>query len=214
MKRWILKALILAAVAYAMIRVWHWKIGFTYFTQLSNLFVAGTMLLQLCFPRKRWALLKFAASVSILLTGLTYLAVLVPLEPGGLLAAYRQDHYASLCMHLIVPLLTLADFMINDPDYPWQQRHVWLAMIPPAVYLVFVLALGAAGLRWYAGMPVPYPFLNYTAPAGWFGFRPETVGMTSVGIGAAYAIFAMMLLCAGIGFALKHLACRRGKRGA
>ena len=37
-ERWILKAAILAALIYAMIRMWHWKIGLTYFTELSNLF--------------------------------------------------------------------------------------------------------------------------------------------------------------------------------
>ena len=43
-------------------------------------------------------------------------------------------------------------------------------------------------------MAAPYLFLNYAAPAGWFGWMPETAGYTTLGIGVFYAVLAMLLL--------------------
>lgn len=193
----ILRAGILLSTGYAFVRLLHWPIGFTFFTQLSNLFTALVVLCQLLMPRqaerlKPW---KYMASVSILLTFLVYLTVLAPIMPGGILAAYRQDHWASLCMHLITPFLTIADFLLHDRDYPWRGRHVFLAALPPFVWLLFIFVLGSLGLRWGMGnMTAPYPFLNYAAPAGWFGWMPETAGYTTLGIGVFYAILAMIPL--------------------
>ena len=105
------KLLVVAVVAYAIARMWHWKIGFTYFTQLSNLFCAGAMLLQLWAESRPGQAprvardVKFAATTSIVATGVIYLTVLAPLEPQGMLAAYAQDGWASLCLHGIVPAL-------------------------------------------------------------------------------------------------------------
>ena len=188
---------ILLSTGYAFARLLHWPIGFTFFTQLSNLFTALVVLCQLLMPAlaerlKPW---KYMAAVSILLTFLVYLLVLAPIMPGGILAAYRQDHWASLCMHLITPFLTIADFLLHDTNYPWRGRHVLLAAIPPFAWLVFILVLGQLGLRWGMGsMTAPYPFLNYAAPAGWFGWMPETAGYTTLGIGVFYAILAMIPL--------------------
>ena len=59
----------------------HWPIGMTYFTQLSNLFVAAVLLMQLLRPSARVLPgLKFSATVSIFVTFLVYLTVLGP--PG------------------------------------------------------------------------------------------------------------------------------------
>ena len=62
------------------------------------------------------------------------------------------------------------------------------------------------GVSWH-GMAAPYLFLNYWAPAGWFGFRPETAGWNSAGIGVAYVILILMLLFYGLGRGLIFL-CR------
>ena len=201
-RQYILKLGILLSTAYAMVRMFHWTIGFTYFTQLSNLFAAGVVAGQLIVGRGgRWSErlkpVKYAATMSIFVTFLVYLAVLAPLMPGGILAAYRQDHWASLCLHLITPALTVADFLRNDADYPWRGRHVLWGIAPPVLYVIFILALGRGGVRWGNGsfaMMAPYPFLNYAAPAGWFGFMPETAGFSTLGVGVFYAVVALVLL--------------------
>ena len=212
----LLRAGILLSTGYAFAMLLHWPIGFTFFTQLSNLFTALVVLCQLLLPGwaerlKPW---KYMAAVSILLTFLVYLTVLAPIMPGGILAAYRQDHWASLCMHLITPFLTIADFLLHDTDYPWRGRHVFLAAIPPFSWLLFIFVLGGLGLRWGMGnMSAPYPFLNYAAPAGWFGWMPETASYTTLGIGVFYAILAMIPLVLLLGLLLLRcaMAVRRAR---
>ena len=197
---------ILMSTSYAILMLLHWPIGFTFFTQLSNVFTALVVLLQLLSPPQKQRALRFwkyMAAVSIFLTFLVYLLVLGPIMPGGILAAYRQDHWASLCLHLITPILTITDFLLHDTDYPWRGGHVLLAAIPPFLWLLFIFILGALGLRWGRGdMTAPYPFLNYAAPAGWFGWMPETAGYTTLGIGVFYTILFMIPLVLLLGWLL------------
>ncbi len=222
MKKSIFKILILVSVVYAVIMMIHWPIGFTFFTQLSNLFSAAAVSLQLAytaFPGKkrdsagsqpghdsgeteypRWLyILKYMAVVSIIITFLVYLCILAPLTPGGFISAYLEDHCASLCMHVITPLLMAADFLVNDRDFAWETVSPVSGLVPPLAYLLFILTLGAFGFRWRwggleDGMTAPYSFLNYNSPAGWFGFRPETIDFSTIGIGVFYMILLMTLL--------------------
>ena len=46
-RRSILKILILLSTGYAVIIMLHWPIGFTFFTLLSNIYVAAVVLMQL-----------------------------------------------------------------------------------------------------------------------------------------------------------------------
>ena len=212
----VLKILILLTTLYAMLMMLHWPIGFTFFTQLSNLYAALIVILQLLFrrPGKRLVLWKYTAAVSITMTFLVYLFALAPAVPGGLLAAYAQDHCASLCMHLITPVLTVWDFLKNDaPASDWDNRFLPLSALPPFAYFAFILILGQCGFRWW-DMSAPYPFLNYTAPAGWFGFLPETAGYTTLGIGVFYVVIAMTALFLLSGWLLLAAAKHRHNAGA
>ena len=212
LRRTVLKILILISTGYALVRMLHWTIGFTYFTQLSNLYVAVVVLIQLL-DGKKHCVLKYSAAGSIFITFLIYLLVLAPAMPGGMIAAYRQDHYASLCLHLITPALTVADFFLHDTGYQWEKKHIFSAVIPPVVYLCFILLLGGFGFRWGRGsMTGPYAFLNYAAPAGWLGFRPETASYTTLGIGVFYCIMILVLLFLLVGGLFLALAKRRSIR--
>lgn len=193
-----------------MLQLLHWPIGFTFFTQLSNLYLAAVVLLQLLWPRGRWLpALKFGAVLSICVTFLVFATVLGPVMPGGLPAAYAQDHWASLCLHLISPALGLFDLLANDARYPYAQRHARLALLPPCLYLLLVLALGQLGLRWGPrGMMAPYPFLDYGSAAGWFGFRPGGAGILPQ-IGTFYAVLILLALFYALAQALLLLVRRR-----
>ena len=80
-------------------------------------------------------------------------------------------------------------------------------MLPPLLYFVFILLLGAAGVRRGKGnMTAPYPFLNYSAPAGWFGYMPETAGRTTLGIGVFYAIAGLSVVLLLMSLLLYKLA--------
>ena len=85
------KLLILASTAYAVGMLLHWPIGFSFFTQLSNLFLAAVVLLQLLRPGSPFfSGLKFSAVVSIFVTFLVFLTVLGPVVPGGLPASAQS----------------------------------------------------------------------------------------------------------------------------
>lgn len=194
--------LILIVTTYATLCMLHWPIGFTFFTQLSNLFAAAVAVAQLaldgkCSRRAAQVLhtLKYMSTLSIFVTFLVFLTAIASIDPHGIMAAYLQDHGASLCMHLINPALVTADFFLHDARIPYSREHIFYGLVPLGVYLIFVLAAGALGLRWPREMGAPYPFLNYLAPAGWFGFRPETFSQTTFGIGVFYAILVMLALC-------------------
>lgn len=205
------KLLLLASTAYAVLNLLHWPLGFTFFTQLSNLYLAAVVLLQLFRPRDTaLSVMKFGAVVSIFITFFVYLTVLGPVMPGGLAAAYAQDHAASFCFHLLTPFLAFWDFFLNDALYPYRRRHALLALIPPFLYFLLILALGQLGLRWGkdSSMMAPYPFLDYASPAGWFAFQP---GSWLTGIGVFYAVLALLLLFYATARALLFLAGRRRK---
>ncbi len=204
------KLLILASTAYAVVQLLHWPLGFTFFTQLSNLFLAAVVLLQLLFPAARpLPGLKFSAVVSIFVTFLVYLTVLGPVMPGGLPAAYAQDHGANFCLHLLTPALALFDFFRSDASYPYEKRHAALALIPPFVYFLFLLGLGLLGLRWRGDMLAPYPFLDYGSPAGWFGFVRGNGSLWTMRIGVFYAVLTLLLLFYAASRGLLLLARRR-----
>lgn len=205
------KLLILLSTAYAVVNLLHWPIGFTFFTQLSNLFLAAVVLLQLLAPRLRLLPgLKFSAVLSILVTFLVFLTVLGPVVPGGLIAAYAQDHGASFCLHLLNPALAMFDFFRNDALFPYEKRHALLALLPPFAYFLGILALGQLGLRWGpTGMMAPYPFLDYGSPAGWFGLVVGGSRYFPIQIGVFYAVLALLLLFYATAHVLLSLARRR-----
>ena len=209
------KILLLASTGYAVLNLLHWPLGFTFFTQLSNLYLAAVVLLQLLQAKLRaLPALKFGALVSIFVTFFVYLTLLGPVMPGGLAAAYLQDHGASFCLHLLTPALAFWDFFWNDALYPYRKRHVFLALLPPLAYFLFILLLGQLGVRWRGDMTAPYPFLNYNSRAGWFGFLSEGGSVWQLQIGTFYAVLALLALFCAVAGVQFLLAQRRRNRAA
>ena len=56
--------MILLSTGYAVIIMLHWPIGFTFFTLLSNIYVAAVVLLQLLSGGRKYRVLKYSAAVS------------------------------------------------------------------------------------------------------------------------------------------------------
>lgn len=185
---------------------------FTYFTNLSNLWVDIILFVFLILDavllvskgkkngKKNWLyLIKYVLTTSVMLTFLVYLLLLAPLMPGGILRAYLSNQGGSLCLHFITPLLAIIDFILFDYGYQSKPVHALYASVPPLLYAVFVIIAGQAGVRWFGTMMAPYNFLNYGAPTGWFGFDLSQMGLESMGIGVFYMIILVFFIFVGVG---------------
>ena len=204
----IYKAGIIVSSGYALFRMRHWLLGYTYFTQISNIFIVFVVACQiLCtIAHKREAEwlhdLKYLAVLSLFVTLLVFFAASVYTDSSRIIAMYEKDDYSSLCMHFISPILSMLDFFRNDSRRPYSGSIVIKSFLPFAVYMVFIILLGKAGIRWGADKRMaPYPFLNYRGAAGWLGnpissgsFSLRGTGGAFVLLGAIAAIFIISLL--------------------
>ena len=103
------------------------------------------------------------------------------------IGAYLSNGAGSLCVHFITPVLAIIDFIFFSEKYLPEKRHVFYSVIPPLVYVGYVILLGQVfGVRWYGDMLAPYNFLNYGASTGWFGFDLSLLGSKTLGIGTFY----------------------------
>ena len=205
-----IKMIAIASAIYGIIMTYFSPMSFTYFTTLSNIFVCVMLIIALgkdiyfLVTKKElkmnntFYIIKFLATISITLTFFVFLTILAPTIEGGIIHAYLSYHYGSLCLHFITPLLAIFDFLFFDEDYQEKNTHVFYAIIPPIIYVIFVVIASSMGLRW-GTMAAPYNFLNYKAPTGWFGFNLSLLSWETLGIGVFYMIVFLSLLFIVIG---------------
>jgi len=130
---------------------------FSYFTIDSNLLVAlcSTSILLLKPTRLGRFFIKpqvvTAISVYIIVVALIYNTVLRFL---WVLAGWSM--ILNELLHVVVPLMFLIYWIYFVPKQQLQWRNIWLWLIYPLIYSVFVLIRGS-----YSGF-YPYPFLNVT----------------------------------------------------
>ncbi|MCS3493359.1 hypothetical protein M2368_002371 [Arthrobacter sp. JUb119] len=130
---------------------------FGYFTIQSNLVVvlvgliAGLMGLAKGASMPRWVVgLRAMASVCMVVVGLIYLTLLAPLGAAGGVPL----PWANWVMHILGPLLVLADWLLARDRTSLSYRAVPLLLIYPLLWTGVVLIRGASD-GW-----VPYPFLD------------------------------------------------------
>lgn len=156
---------------------------FSFFTVLSNLFAAAVLLIGgLRSPRSaRWDLVRGAAVVYMVTTGIVY-AVL--LSDAAQVGRYTPQ-YLNWVMHRVLPILVAIDWLIDPPQHAIRPRQAlgWLAF--PLAYAAYSLIRGAA-VDWY-----PYPFLD-PDEHGYGGVLLNCVGI------AAF-IFLLALAVAWVG---------------
>ena len=117
-----------------------------YFTVLSNLLQGGVCLACLCGAKVgRW---KYVAAVSV---ALTFFVVLLLLGP-----AYGYDSMyvgANLWFHLILPILSMVNFLIVDREGTFSLRDSLFTLIPMLAYSLFyvgnLLVNGVRDNDWY-----------------------------------------------------------------
>lgn len=234
--RTMIRIIAIVSSIYGMTMSWD-SMALTYFTNLSNLMICAALLGSLILDTRSvlksksdeqseragawvdakpnaWYIFKFMMTISIAVTFTLYLCFLAPTNKLGFVGAYMNNGCSSLCVHFITPLLAIFDFVLFDYKYKSSRAHVYFATIPPLAYVAYVVALSEfLGLRWGEhAMAAPYNFLNYKAPAGWFGFAPNTFNSTTLGVGVVYLLVIFTLIFIGIGIAFLAIKNARAKR--
>lgn len=128
---------------------------FSFFTIESNILVACILLLSsigtATFGRsEQFGILRGAATVYILTTGLIYFLLLRGLEES----LQTAIPWVNTVLHYIMPIAMLLDWILNPPNkkITWKQASSWLLF--PFFYVVYSLIRGPI-VNWY-----PYPFLD------------------------------------------------------
>ena len=164
---------------------------FSYFTNLSNIFAAGVLLLAAAHAlanrhaSERFTLLRGVSVVAMAIVGIVFVAVLRDEDLGTL------RPWVNVVLHYIMPLVVTLDWVIAPPERvpSFRRSLLWLAF--PTLYLIYTLARGTA-VGWY-----PYPFLN---PNGAQGYG---------GVAVACAVIAAVFLIVGVG--VRAAARRTGR---
>jgi carbon starvation protein CstA len=159
---------------------------FSYFTIESNLMAIVVLLVGgVADPRSpRWAWIRGAVTLYIVVTGIVYAALLANAEVG------LTAEWVNSAMHQVIPAVLLLDWLCFPP---WPSRAeggkarpelAWLAF--PLLYLAYSLGRGAA-VDWY-----PYPFLDPLHPGGY-----GRVAIYCVVLAAVMALLALGVAAAG-----------------
>ena len=136
---------------------------FSYFTNLSNLFVAVVMLVGAIhrFQRKEpkpWEDLVRGASVAgITVAGIVFSLLLRNEDLGSL------EPWVNIVIHYIMPLAAVADWLHQPPKSRLNLGQIPYWLIFPLLYLFYTVIRGAI-IAWY-----PYPFMNPAIVGGSVG---------------------------------------------
>jgi hypothetical protein len=149
---------------------------FSFFTVQVNIVVCSTFLLSAVLTMdgkgRQWlATLRAAATMYILVVGIGFAALLSGLENVALTAV----PWDNTVLHYIIPIVTLADFVIDRPrlNSGFRKNLVWLLF--PVAYATYSLIRGRI-TGWY-----PYPFLSPVAK-GYIALALPITGLMVLGI--------------------------------
>ena len=156
---------------------------FSYFTNLSNLFAAGVLLLCAFKPssasgRGAISLVRYVSVVNMRVVGLVFAVLLRNVDLGALLP------WVNFVLHYLMPVAIVLDWWVQPPVVKLKSNSLLLALILPAVYLAYVVLRGAA-TGWY-----PYPFLNPDNVGGYGGVAVYSLGIAITFLGAGWLLLA------------------------
>lgn len=144
-----------------------------YFTIQSNIAIAviccigGVLLLSGRKIPDRWYIIKFVGTIAITLTGAVFCFVLAPTMGGNVW------NMVNLFTHVIVPIVSVADFFVSGIDADIPRSKVGYVLLPPLVYVCFAGVGYVRGWNFSHGANYPYFFLDWGNQAGAFGFSSE-----------------------------------------
>lgn len=156
---------------------------FSFFTIESNLFGIAALLLGALVRASgtdhagvEW--FRGLATMCMVITGIVFSLLLAGLENAQLTAV----PWDNTVLHYIMPVVLLADWLVDPPRTPVPFRTALLWLLYPLAYLAYSLIRGPI-VGWY-----PYPFLN-AAEKGY-----GSIAVTSVVI-AVFALGLAWVLC-------------------
>jgi hypothetical protein len=168
---------------------------FSYFTIQSNL-IGAAVLLYLAMrgrsPRSRTVeMVRGAATVYLTITFTVVIFLLKEVDVG------LQLPWVDVTLHEIVPVVVVADWLLDPPSTRITSRDSLLWLSFPVVWLAYTLIRGPIA-GWY-----PYPFLD-----------PANGGYASVAVIVAPIFVAGAVLCVAYAAIGNALAGRRSRTSA
>ena len=136
----------------------HGRYPFEYYTDLSNLLALFASLIftyYLVFKDyvpKSICVLKYAATVGLILTFLVVVFILAPMY--NFAYGYMFSHEAMFFTHLVCPILGTVTFLFFD-NIKVTRRDMHYSLMPTFVYALIMITLNAC-----AFINGPYPFLK------------------------------------------------------
>ncbi len=171
-----------------------WYSRLFYFTQQSNIWIGATSLIYAILESKNilngtdilpeWLkVLKLIFTTCITITCFIFCACLAPF------ADFDVWSFSSWLLHVITPVLAVADYIFNRQQRVEKDWYILLALIPLTFYFVFSSVLQLANVDFGMGDTHPYPFLDLDADVPFFGFKND--GLLLIGMGF-WIIFILM----------------------
>lgn len=170
---------------------------FMFFTIQSNIGISIICLFGFLLGLKNKSInrigqiIKFVGTVSITLTGVVFCAVLAPTMGK---AAWG---ITNVLTHVIVPVLSVADFFIVAKNYEYKKLDSLWVTIPPLFYAIYAGIGFVRNWQFSEGINYPYFFLNWGSAAGAFGFSKE---LPFIGCGWWILILLIFLIGVGLGY--------------
>ena len=183
---------------------------YVYFTNLSNYLCFGIMLVEFILTlkddRHRFAklmpALKFAATLSILLTFFVFNFILADVYYGGSIKAKYE--ISSVLYHVVLPLMFTADTILFDDRKRMRLYFPVVSVLVPLLYGAFIYIRSAIPeISYKAKVVYPYFFMNVKN----LGFEKVSIWlsvMLLVYIAAGYVLYAVINGVAALCEALKH----------
>ena len=167
----------------------HWSKRLLYFTNLSNIWIfLATLLTFLPLKNKIYTTLyttRYIFTVAITLTGIIFCCLLAPHADES----YHAWSMSGIITHVVVPLLAIADFFLDEKRVFIDKIQVFSCLIPGVIYTLLCTVLFFFKVDFGRGDNFPYFFFNYLSPAGLFGFSRVFPYM----IGSFYWILLIIL---------------------